>query len=152
MTNAYLKFTCLTLGSPFSLHQVKENDYLIKARYIYTLTKIELSFSKPFSQLCIKKTFSLRKSLFFVLVLFLVLITAHFHCYTHFPHFRSASNQNTFKVLSLFVFRKTSNIKTDYKAVYKTFSLQILQLEKYENKYTIGFDLKISPFFEMIFS
>ena len=50
---------------------------------------------------------------------------------------------------SLFVFRKTSNIKTDYKAVYKIFSLQILQLEKLENKYTIGFDLKISPFFEM---
>ena len=97
------------------------------------------------------KTFSLRKSLFFVLVLFLVLITAHFHCYTHFPHFRSASNQNTFKVLSLFVFRKTSNIKTDYKAVHKIFSLQILQLEKLENKYTIGFDLKISPFFEMFF-
>ena len=52
---------------------------------------------------------------------------------------------------SLFVFRKTSNIKTDYKAVYKIFSLQILQLEKLENKYTIGFDLKISPFFEMFF-
>ena len=47
---------------------------------------------------------------------------------------------------SLFVFRKTSNIKTDYKAVYKIFSLQILQLEKLENKYIIGFDLKISPF------
>ena len=130
---------------------MRENGYLIKARYIHTLTKIELSFSKPFSQLCIKKTFSLRKSLFFVLVLFRVLIIAHFHCYTHFPHFRSASNQNTFKVLSLFVFRKTSNIKTDYKAVYKIFSLQILQLEKLENKYTIGFDLNISPWFEMIF-
>jgi hypothetical protein len=129
MTNAYLKSTCLTLGSPFSLHQVKENGYLIKARYIHTLTKIELSFSKPFSQLCIKKTFSLRKSLFFVLVLFLVLITAHFHCYTHFPHFRSASNQNTFKVLSLLVFRKTSNIKQTTKqianfSVCKFFSLK----------------------------
>ena len=66
-------------------------------------------------------------------------------------NFRSASNQNTFKVLSLFVYRKTSNIKTDYKAIYKIFSLQILQFEKYENKYTIGFDLNISPWFEMIF-
>ena len=32
----------------------------------------------------------------------------------------------------------------------KFFSLQILQFEKYENKYTIGFDLNISPWFEMI--
>ena len=91
-------------------------------------------FKTFFLQLCIKKTFSLRKSLFFVLVLFLVLITAHFHCYTHFPHFRSASNQNTFKVLSLFVFRKTSNIKTNYKADCKFFSLQTFQFEKYESK------------------
>ena len=80
------------------------------------------------------KTFSLRKGLFFVLVLFLVLITAHFHCYTHFPHFRSASNQNTFKVLSLLVFRKTSNIKANYRADCKIFSLQIFQFEKYENR------------------
>ena len=68
--NAYLKLICLTLGSPFSLHHVKENDYLIKARYIYTLTKTEPLNVKTFLQLCIKKTFSLRKGLFFVLVLF----------------------------------------------------------------------------------
>ena len=122
--NAYLKLICLTLGSPFSLHHVKENDYLITAMYIYTLTKTEPLNVKTCLQLCIKKTFSLRKSLFFVLVLFRVLIIAHFHCYTHFPHFRSASNQNTFKVLSLLVFRKTSNIKTNYKADCKFFSLK----------------------------
>ena len=79
--NAYLKLICLTLGSPFSLHHVKENDYLITAMYIYTLTKTEPLNVKTCLQLCIKKTFSLRKGLFFVLVLSsFVPITAYFHC------------------------------------------------------------------------
>ena len=105
-----------------------------------------------FHSFVFRKPFSLRQDLFFVLVLFffLYLLTAHFHCETHFLIFAVQVIKIISRSFSLFVFRKTSNIKTDYKAVYKIFSLQILQMEKYENKNTIGFDLNISPWFEMI--
>ena len=151
--NAYLKLICLTLGSPFSLHHVKENDYLIKARYIYTLTKTEPLNVKTFLQLCIKKTFSLRKGLFFVLVLFLfVPIIAHFIVKRTFPHFRSASNQNTFKVPFPLCFSQDLQYQNRLQSSLQNLQFANFQLEKFENKYTIGFDLKISPFFEMIFA
>ena len=54
--NAYLKLICLTLGSPFSLHHVKENDYLITAMYIYTLTKTEPLNVKTSSTTLFKET------------------------------------------------------------------------------------------------
>ena len=53
--NAYLKLICLTLGSPFSLHHVKENDYLITAGYIFTLTKTEPLNVTTCLQPCTKK-------------------------------------------------------------------------------------------------
>ena len=66
--NAYLKLICLTLGSPFSLHHVKENDYLITAMYIYTLTKTEpLNVKTFFHSFVLRKPFSLRQDLFLCL-------------------------------------------------------------------------------------
>ena len=100
--NAYLKLICLTLGSPFSLHHVEENDYLITAMYIYTLTKTEpLNVKTFFSQLCIKKTFLFKTgSLLCLGAIFLsVLINCAFSLWNALPHFCSASNQNNFKVL-----------------------------------------------------
>ena len=73
-------------------------------------------------------------------------ITTHFHCQTHFPNFRSASNQNNFKVLFPLCFSQDLQYQNRLQSSLQNFNLQILQLEKLENKYTIGFDLKISPF------
>ena len=137
--NAYLKLTCLTLGSPFSLHQVKENGYLTKVRYNHTLIKVELLFSKSLQCNCINKTFLSKKESLLCLGVILVLITAHFHYYTHFPHFRSASNQNIFKVFSLLVFRKTSNDKTNYKADCKFFSLKNTKASSIQLALTLKF-------------
>ena len=107
----------------FSLHRVEKNDYLITAMHIYTLTKTEPLNVKTCLQLCIKKTFSLRQDLFFVLVLSLsVLIIAHFYCETHFLILAVQAIKIISRSFSLFVFRKTSNIKTNCKAVYKIFS------------------------------
>ena len=69
-----------------------------------------------------------------------------FHCQTHFPNFRSASNQNNFKVLFPLCFSQDLQYQNRLQSSLQNFNLQILQLEKLENKYTIGFDLKISPF------
>ena len=141
--NAYLKLICLTLGSPFSLHHVKENDYLITAGYIFTLTKTEpINVTTLFLHFVLRKSvFKSKKSLSLCLgvTLPLYLYLRIFHCQTNFPNFRSASNQNNSRSFPLFVFRKTSNIKTDYKAVYKISTCKFLSLEILENKYTFGF-------------
>ena len=138
--NAYLKLICLTLGSPSSLHHVGENDYLITAGYIFTSTKTEPLNVKTCLQPCTKKT-SLRKRIsFFVLVLFsfCTYICAFFIVKRTFLISAVQVIKIISRSFSLFVFRKTSNIKTDYKAVYKISTCKFFQLEKLENKYTIG--------------
>ena len=89
-----------------------------------------------------------KKNLFLCLgaILLLYLYLRIFHCQTHFPNFRSASNQNNFKVLFPLCFSQDLQYQNRLQSSLQNFNLQILQLEKLENKYTIGFDLKISPF------
>ena len=144
--NAYLKLICLTLGSPFSLHHVKENDYLITAMYIYTLTKTEPSMSKPVYSFVQENLLFKKESL---LCLGSILLCTYNCVFFIVKRNFMISAVQVIKIISrsfsLFVFRKTSNIKTNYKAVYKIFSLQILQLEKLENKNTMALTLRFLP-------
>merc|ERR1712012_602554 len=91
--------------------------------HIYTLTKTEPLNVKTSSTTCLRKPFSLRQDLFFVLVLSLsVLIIAHFYCETHFLILAVQAIKINSRSFSLFVFRKTFNFKTNCKAVYEIFS------------------------------
>ena len=134
--NAYLKLVC------FSLHHVRENDYLITAGYFHLDKDRAYQCHNLFYNLVLRKSLFKRKkslSLCLGVTLPLYLYLRIFHCQTNFPNFRSASNQNNSRSFPLFVFRKTSNIKTDYKAVYKISTCKFLSLEILENKYTFGF-------------
>ena len=93
-----------------------------------------------FSRLCIKKTFLFKTgSLLCLGAIFLsVLINCAFSLWNALPHFCSASNQNNFKVLFPLCFSQDLQYQNKLQSSLQNFfSLQILLLEKLENKYTI---------------
>ena len=116
------------------------------------MTKTEpINVTTLFLHLVLRKSvFKSKKSLSLCLgvTLPLYLYLRIFHCQTNFPNFRSASNQNNFKVLSPLCFSQDLQHQNRLQSSLQNFNLQIPQLEILENKYTIGFfsDLKISPF------
>ena len=133
--NAYLKLVC------FSLHHVRENDYLITAGYFHLDKDRASQCHNLFYNLVLRKSLFKKRISFFVLVIlsFCTYICAFFIVKRTFL----ISAVQVIKIISrsfpLFVFRNTSNIKTDYKAVYKISTCKFLSLEILENKYTFGF-------------
>ena len=118
--------------------------------YIYTLTKTEpLNVKTFFHNFVLRKPFSLRQDLFFVLVLSLsVLIIAHFYCETHFLILAVQAIKIISRFFSLFCFSQDLQLQNKLQSsLRKLLSLQILLLEKLENKYTTWlFNFKTSPF------
>ena len=136
------------MGSPFSLHHVKENDYLITARYIYTLTKTEPLNVKTCLQPCTKKKPLFKKGS-------LSLSWCYFSVCTYICAFFIVkrtfliSAVQVIKIISrsfsLFVFRKTSNIKTDYKAVYKISTCKFLSWKNSKTSTQLALTLRSLP-------
>ena len=128
---------------------MEKNDYLITAMYIYTLTKTEpLNVKTFFHNFVLRKPFSLRQDLFFVLVLSLsVLIIAHFYCETHFLILAVQAIKINSRSFSLFCFSQDLQLQNKLQSsLRKLLSLQIFLLEKLENKYTTWlFNFKTSP-------
>ena len=129
---------------------MEKNDYLITAMYIYTLTKTEpLNVKTLFHSFALRKPFSLRQDLFFVLVqfFFLYLLTAHFYCETHFLILAVQAIKINSRSFSLFRFSQDLQLQNKLQSSLRKFlSLQILLLEKLENKYTTWlFNFKTSP-------
>ena len=127
-----------------------ERERLAHNGYTYlTSTKTEPLNVKTSSTTCIKKSFLLRQDLFLCLgALFFCTYNCAFLLWNALPHPCSASNQNKCKVLfPLFVFRKTFQLQNKLQnSLRKLLSLQILLLEKLENKYTTWlFNFKTSP-------
>ena len=133
--NAYLKLVC------FSLHHVRENDYLITAGYFHLDKDRASQCHNLFYNLVLRKSLFKKKNLSLCLgdTLPLYLYLRIFHCQTNFPNFRSASNQNNFKVLSPLCFSQDLQHQNRLQSSLQNFNLQIPQLEILENKYTIGF-------------
>ena len=107
-----------------------------------------LSMSKPLPQLCIKKTFLLRQNLFLCLgALSFCTYNCAFLLWNALPHSCSASNQNKFKVLFPLCFSQDLQLQNKLQSSLRNFlSLQLLLLEKLENKYTTWlFNFKTSP-------
>ena len=145
--NAYLKLICLTLGSPSSLHHVGENDYLITAGYIFTSTKTEPPNVKTCLQPCTKKTSLWKRISFFVLVLFSFCsyICAFFIVKRTFLISAVQVIKIISRSFSLFVFRKTSNIKTDYKAVYKISTCKFFSWKNSKTSTQLALTLRSHP-------
>ena len=101
-----------------------------------------------FHNFVLRKPFSLRQDLFFVLVLSLsVLIIAHFYCETHFLILAVQAIKIISRSFSLFCFSQDLQLQNKLQSsLRKLLSLQILLLEKLENKYTTWlFNFKTSP-------
>ena len=117
-----------------------ERERLPHNGYTYlTSTKKEPLNVKTSSTTCIKNSFRLRQDLFLCLGdLFVCTYNCAFLLWNALPHSCSASNHNKFKVLFPLCFSQDLQYQNKLQSSLQNFfSLQILLLEKLENKYTI---------------
>ena len=126
-----------------------ERERLSHNSYTYlTSTKTEPLNVKTSSTTCIKNSFLLKQDLFLCLGdLFVCTYNCAFLLWNALPHPCSASNQNKFKVLFPLLFFARPQLQNKLQSsLRKLLSLQILLLEKLENKYTTWlFNFKTSP-------
>ena len=125
----------------------KENDYLITAILISPRQRQSLSMSKLVYSLVLRKPLFKKESLPLSWCYFpFVPITAHFIGKRTFLISAVQVIKIISRSFSLFVFRKTSNIKTDYKAVYKISTCKFLSWKYSKTSTHLVSNLKILPF------